>query len=715
MHPQTIFEIVEFPDIPLLKGNKMSGEYIDTAATSIAMDLGLQQEGTVTFRVCNYVEPNKVSFYIGTQGAGISAMAALCSPDYTLRTINNSADRMKIEDMGPGISVYELHRKLISHLRSKEVNTNLSFSKPLVTGFDWERIFHNMMCLPRPVQLQLKVCRYHNDNWLTQLQNLRFNMTEQRVNENLIKSLSDLINADLYAANIHVFAASCDDAALIAQSIAGDSFSVNQVQCNQAILEDILYGGCYYGNHRNEAAPPIVDNICYIFKRREVDMLFQLPYACSEMHRHLPSVAVIQTNPFSYEGRTSSQDDEHHIAVGYYRSGAPYGIPLIDLLSHSVIFGKSGFGKTLCTLGILKQLVAKHIPVLIIESAKTEYYNALKPLFREGELKVYNFKNPYGTDFFRINPMLPMQNTCIAQHISIIKGCFMAAIPMYGATPHVFESMLYDFYKNIICDGDESLMYKAAYVSSLDADKKQKLSINHLYKYVDIYIDAEPELFADNADNDFASVLKRRLARLSENSMIAHAFDPYGIQADVAELFQQPTLIELDALSDDSDKALVMSIVLAYLDEYKKQGPQLVDVLKEEPFDAAKHVNFLFIEEAHRLLSAKNMGSNKDGGTENGQQKFISLFCDLLAEIRARGTGLFLVEQSPSALVTEVIRQCNFNITHRLTEEVDRNCIGGNMNMTKEQKQYLSVLGKGKAVVYEARLDKPAFVSIHNY
>jgi hypothetical protein len=81
----------------------------------------------------------------------------------------------------------------------------------------------------------------------------------------------------------------------------------------------------------------------------------------------------------------------------------------------------------------------------------------------------------------------------------------------------------------------------------------------------------------------------------------------------------------------------------------------------------------LLIEEAHRLL--KNV-------REGPAAAAVELFASLLAEIRAYGEGVVIVEQIPSKILPDVIKNTAFKVMHRLPARDDRDAVGATMNLT---------------------------------
>ncbi|MFK7643200.1 hypothetical protein ACI43T_12050, partial [Neisseria oralis] len=89
------------------------------------------------------------------------------------------------------------------------------------------------------------------------------------------------------------------------------------------------------------------------------------------------------------------------------------------------------------------------------------------------------------------------------------------------------------------------------------------------------------------------------------------------------------------------------------------------------------------VEEAHRLLSKPEPGA--DGSKKLG----VEMFANLLAEVRKYGECLVIADQIPNKLVSDVLKNTNTKIIHRLFAADDRSSIGDTMSLNDEQKDFL--------------------------
>lgn len=122
-----------------------------------------------------------------------------------------------------------------------------------------------------------------------------------------------------------------------------------------------------------------------------------------------------------------------------------------------------------------------------------------------------------------------------------------------------------------------------------------------------------------------------------------------------------------------------------------------------------KNPNFqhiTLIEEAHRLLSRYVPGDsmNKKQGVE--------VFSDMLAEVRKYGESLIIVDQIPDKMTPEVLKNTNTKIVHKLFARDDKDAIGDTISLSDEQKNFLSKLPTGRAIIFSQGQAKAMQVKI---
>ena len=112
------------------------------------------------------------------------------------------------------------------------------------------------------------------------------------------------------------------------------------------------------------------------------------------------------------------------------------------------------------------------------------------------------------------------------------------------------------------------------------------------------------------------------------------------------------------------------------------------------------------IEEAHRLLSRYTPGDNRN------RKQGVEVFADMLAEVRKYGEALIIADQIPDKMTPEVLKNTSTKIVHKLFAKDDKDAIGNAISLTNEQKNFLSNLQTGRAVVFSQGWDKAVQVKI---
>ena len=108
--------------------------------------------------------------------------------------------------------------------------------------------------------------------------------------------------------------------------------------------------------------------------------------------------------------------------------------------------------------------------------------------------------------------------------------------------------------------------------------------------------------------------------------------------------------------------------------------------------------HFTLIEEAHRLLP--NVSTEKgDPESADPRRRTVESFGNMLAELRAYGEGLAVVEQIPTKILPDAIKNTATKVVHRVPALDDRKVMAGAMNATKEQAAVFTALAPGEAVL----------------
>ena len=146
--------------------------------------------------------------------------------------------------------------------------------------------------------------------------------------------------------------------------------------------------------------------------------------------------------------------------------------------------------------------------------------------------------------------------------------------------------------------------------------------------------------------------------------------------------------INLSYVGDDADKSFFMSVILQLLYEYRMAQAETGAV----DFNANDCRHLTVIEEAHRVMQ-------KCDKVDDPQYKTSMMFSNMLSEIRAYGEGMMLVDQVPTRLIADAIKNTNTKVTHRLVAEDDCKAVGDAMGLSQEQRIMIPKLLVGQCLI----------------
>jgi hypothetical protein len=389
------------------------------------------------------------------------------------------------------------------------------------------------------------------------------------------------------------------------------------------------------------------------------------------------------------------RDGEASIGLGKIVEGrrtteAAYRMPISKLRSHALISGVTESGKTQTIFSILSQADQLNIPFLVIEPAKTEYRNLLGHPVLGKKLRVFTLGNERLSPF-RLNPFEPAAGTALSVHVDMLRAAFNAGFGLWNPLPQVLEKCLYAVYVDRGWNLSSNTNTRGATTGSPFAYP----TLTDLSRKVE---QLTPQLgYKDDTRDEIRAALLTRINSLRIGGK--------GKMLDVRSslppeiLFEQPTVLELEEMGDDDDKAFVMALILIRSWEYLRQKGETEDLRR-----------LLVIEEAHRLLTNVNSQNSQEQG--NPRAKAVEGFTNLLSEIRAYGLGVMIIDQVPVRLAPDAIKNTNLKIAHRVVALEDRSALAGSMAMNEQQSLFVSTLETGHAAIYSKGDDSPIHVKV---
>jgi uncharacterized protein len=408
----------------------------------------------------------------------------------------------------------------------------------------------------------------------------------------------------------------------------------------------------------------------------------------------VPGVRVLEAGCFdvtSETGRppgpgasTGGAIDLGAILDGQDRPVGRFAVPLDTLNRHAFVTGATGAGKSQTVRHMLEQLTGAGIPWLAVEPVKSEYAAMAGRIAGAGEVTIINPSDPAAVPL-SVNPLEPEPGYPVQAHIDMVRALFLAAFEAREPFPQIISQALQRAYESSgwdpVTGAGRPGAPAAPAVPTLAQLRGAALEVIEDVGY-------GRELRADV--RGFVDV---RLRSLRTGS--AGRFFEGGHPADVAELLRRNVVLAIEDVANDEDKAFLMGTLIIRLVEHLRLRA------RHDPAGGLRHV--IVIEEAHRLLRA-----DREGAAAHA----VELFASLLAEIRAYGEGIMVVEQIPAKLVPDVVKNTALKVLHRLPARDDREVVGAAMNLDPDQSRQVVSLRPGVAAVFADGMDRPLRIAV---
>lgn len=88
------------------------------------------------------------------------------------------------------------------------------------------------------------------------------------------------------------------------------------------------------------------------------------------------------------------------------------------------------------------------------------------------------------------------------------------------------------------------------------------------------------------------------------------------------------------------------------------------------------------------------------------------MFSNMLREIRKWGEGLMIVDQQPSQLIPDAIKDTDLKIIHRMPSLDDRRAVGNCMGLNQEQIDLIAALDRGEVIISSSHDDAALWVKV---
>lgn len=418
--------------------------------------------------------------------------------------------------------------------------------------------------------------------------------------------------------------------------------------------------------------PEALFRLPYLVTGKEAGIFFRLPVGDG-------TISAVKVSTVKSHGELLSEavTDKDNVQFGVLREddSVIIGASLKAFTKHCLIVGMPGSGKTTFSVNLLLQFYDKGIPFLAIEPTKNEYRAMID---RVPELRVFTPGNNRVSPFV-INPFIPPRGIAVEQYIPSLVTAFQAAFSMPSPLDVTFLKAIRTCYlqygwKDYSQYGDEDV------------------TIFGLHEFIVVFkkLISQTNYSKEVKGNLESGGVLRLTTLLEQNRNIYDTVHSVPIE----DLLSKPTVLELNAIDNAEQKALIMALLLINICLYSKNNNAGDGELK----------NIILMDEAHVLLD--DSGSVMQGVADS-RGMTVKAMQNMIKEIRSSGTGIILADQTPSCVGRDIIANTDIKIAFRLVQTAEKDLIADSTNMHTEDSQNLSRLHVGEAYAYYSMLDYP--------
>lgn len=330
-----------------------------------------------------------------------------------------------------------------------------------------------------------------------------------------------------------------------------------------------------------------------------------------------------------------------------------------SLLRHCLIAGQTGSGKTNTAKIIMEDIINNNFSGnIFVLDIKGEYGSWAK----KNDIPYYEVgKHPKLLKMLNINPFIPPLETRLITHIQMLSK--ILCVSSYSGAgiilPEYMKNVLFAFYSNLWnanvtqlnnllnLTGKELLELGYPFYSKTNDTLPQLLS-----NFWNDYSQKGFNEFLGNSTgrslSDLKGILSSRINSLSYSPLNFFSYNKNANSPDV--LLNKSYVISLQGAEDH---LILLSSLFSFL------IAQAARMRKE-----FRHIkNILLIEEAHLIMARAPQSAD----VLTAEAILGNTFDRMLAELRSKGVGIILVDQSPGQLVRNVIANTGSKFIHRLS------------------------------------------------
>ncbi|MDG6902200.1 MAG: ATP-binding protein [Nitrososphaerota archaeon] len=321
-----------------------------------------------------------------------------------------------------------------------------------------------------------------------------------------------------------------------------------------------------------------------------------------------------------------------------------------DLKRHVSILGMTGSGKSTTASLIVRQVAEAGLPTLVLD-----WHNEYAATVSGAGGKVV----APGKDEFAVNPLEVGPGVDPAEHIAMVSDIFSDVYHFTHPQAYMFRNALQKRLSE--CSADE--------VPTIDG----LVSTIESYPLRSAY------------DNETKVALLRRLVPLKEGQAGRALGGSGPLKLD--ELLGTVVCVELGHMRDIQSRAIFCDVMLKMIYEEK--------VKHKGPMD-----HLTLVEEARNIAPSRRPEDPPTVGER------------MISELRKFGEAMAFVAQFPSHVAAEVVKNSGTKIVHRLAWPDDVALIGESVGLNQKQREHLTRLKVGEAVVSLGRIPSPLLVQV---
>ncbi len=327
-----------------------------------------------------------------------------------------------------------------------------------------------------------------------------------------------------------------------------------------------------------------------------------------------------------------------------------FRLQMDDLKRHVSILGMTGSGKSTTAASIVKQVAETGLPTLVLD-----WHNEYGAVVARSGGKVV----APGRDDFSINPLEIGPASDSVEHMAMVSDIF---------------SDIYHF------THPQAYMFRNALQKRLSETPPDEVpSIASLVRTIEAYP------LRSAYDNETKVALLRRLVPLTvgQSGKALGGSGPLKLE----ELLGTLVCVELGHMRDVQSRAVFSDVLLKMVYEEKVRRKGTLDHLT-------------VIEEARNVAPARRAEDPPTVGER------------MVSELRKFGEAMLFVAQFPSHIAVEIVKNSGTKIVHRLAWPDDVVLVGDSMGLNQKQREHLTRLKVGEAVVSVSRIQKPILVQV---